>query len=1031
MALEITGLTVGALALIGTFKDCVDVFGMIISARSLTDDAEILNTKLDVEKMLLLQWADRVRLTEPGNYDSRLDDPDLNRTIARVLESIKVLLSDGKTLRDKYGLVEYQEVRHGIILDDRLGATASSTRLEHFIERFHRLSIQATKPRQEHSVATRFKWVVKDKEKFTSLMDELSYFVSRLNALVPVQEQSGMTMTEEDLAKIRSIPQLKIIIKASTGVQPQVAIIAQQMIRSLNQGRVLDRLWFRSIDDRKRNINESHSQTLNWALDPLETTLKWDNLADWLRNGSGLYWLAGKAGSGKSTLMKYLSNHPRTTTLLKEWAGKSELVTLQFFFYALGRLEQKSQEGILRSLLFQFLNKYRHLVEDALPAMWREAIITEDKDRVDDLEIPSISEMQSSLLQLVEIVSVDRKFWILIDGLDEFEGKHATIAAFLARLQRLPNAKVLVSSRPLSVFVSAFDHAPKMYLQDLTNKDIETYINDSILPHPHMAQLSRFEPRKATGVVEALVKKASGVFLWVVLACQSILEGLDDYDTIPELMDRSTEIPPELGDFFLQIIDNIDPHKRDRSARFLRLIFESQARSVFAPMPTLGLAIVDEQGLRADFMGPNITELGFEDRVLRCKTMEGRLRSRCSGLVEIQVDHDLNLAGQDEGITAEDAASLNSRVVFLHRSLYEFLSTPGIWERDALRVDNECGTFEPHAILASLWTQLSGLQGWCHVFGNDHFNNALAHSLYAEMTDCPPRILTTNLSRMQGLVAGGGSYGPLLEIVRCWLPHQPKCRKGYEDLSFGLAIAAELGMVSVVRLALEDPAGLRHMLIPPEPHRVRNCSCCLTCPTRVYERNRHRRGTQYKSRSTVCPLLYHATCRPILFMMDLLKHKAVHDSAVSMEFVRYLLQEGHDPNEQFRIGVRYARKQNMKVKPSRDGDGIITTPWITWLDFIDQPRTSAWNLDIELVYDRAAITMLLVDAGADLGVPGTDIYKLVDHVLSISIWDAGRRSCGTSVEWARGHDLWLKVRDKILSLRAVKAHPRKLSSQMV
>lgn len=45
------------------------------------------------------------------------------------------------------------------------------------------------------------------------------------------------------------------------------------------------------------------------------------------------------------------------------------MVMLQFFFYALGRSEQKSQEGILRSLLFQFLDKHRDRIEHALPAM--------------------------------------------------------------------------------------------------------------------------------------------------------------------------------------------------------------------------------------------------------------------------------------------------------------------------------------------------------------------------------------------------------------------------------------------------------------------------------------------------------------------------------------------------------------------------------------------------------------------------------------------------------------------------------------
>lgn len=65
MALENTGLAIGAAALVGSFYDCIDVYGTIVAARSLTDDAEVLNTKLDVERMMLLQWADRAGLTEP------------------------------------------------------------------------------------------------------------------------------------------------------------------------------------------------------------------------------------------------------------------------------------------------------------------------------------------------------------------------------------------------------------------------------------------------------------------------------------------------------------------------------------------------------------------------------------------------------------------------------------------------------------------------------------------------------------------------------------------------------------------------------------------------------------------------------------------------------------------------------------------------------------------------------------------------------------------------------------------------------
>lgn len=1016
MALEITGLTIGAMALIGTFKDCIDVFGMIVAARSLTDDADVLRTKLDVEKMLLLQWADRIGLAEPQKYDQRLDDLDLKQTVASVLQCIKKLLSDSNALKDRYGLVDYQEVRHDIVLDDKLQISASSTRLQQFMERFNKLSLHTDRPKRENSIATRLTWVVRDKEKFSSLVGELSYFISQLNALVPAQGQSTRTMTEQDLAQIRSIPQLKVILQVSNGFQPQIAVIAQQAIRSLNQGRVLDRLWFRLIDDRKINIRDRHYRTLNWALDPLESTLKWENLAEWLRDRSGLYWLAGKAGSGKSTLMKYLSDHPQTTSLLQEWAGQAELVTLQFFFYALGRSEQKSQEGVLRSLLFQALDKHRDLTEHVLPAMWKEAVITEDKDH--DLTIPSISEMQNSLLQLAGTISADKRFWILIDGLDEFEGKYATFAAFLSQLERLPNVKVLVSSRPLPIFVSAFSHVPKMYLQDLTKWDIGSYIDDTILNHPHMARISQFERRWAKEIAELLIDKASGVFLWVILACQSTLEGLEGYDTGPELMQRIMEFPPELGDFFRQIIAGLDPRKRDQSAKLLRLVFESQTSSNFDSIPTMGLAMADEQGLRADFMGPSITGLSDEEMVLRCQQMEGRLRSRCSGLVEIQADSAIRLA--TSSMTAEGKAVVDSHVVFMHRSLYEFLCTEGMWDWDVLRVDNACGRFEPQAILASLWTQLAGLQQWGDLrFKNMCVVNALVHNLNAAATDCPPSILASNMSRLQGLLAISGLTGQFWEHTNLWLPHQRKCRKGYEDLSFGLALAAELGMVSVVQLALDDRDGLRPMLIPPEAGRLLDCSSFSVCPTRLYQLNRDRNVPKYSSGSTVLSLLYHATCRPFLnFLrqMPLGTFKVSNEIPVSTEVVTYLLEKGCDPNEEFYY----------------DWGAGISTPWIRWLELITPGGEGRYNMKgsittdpdsaLELVHQRAALTMLFLDGGAEVGAHGTYVYHLVNGVLSNHISAAAKRTGTLSVERNRSDNLWFKVQDKILSLRAVGPH---------
>jgi hypothetical protein len=47
----------------------------------------------------------------------------------------------------------------------------------------------------------------------------------------------------------------------------------------------------------------------------------------WLRSKNGVFWVSGKAGSGKSALLKYICDDPRTSISLRYWSGNSDLVT--------------------------------------------------------------------------------------------------------------------------------------------------------------------------------------------------------------------------------------------------------------------------------------------------------------------------------------------------------------------------------------------------------------------------------------------------------------------------------------------------------------------------------------------------------------------------------------------------------------------------------------------------------------------------------------------------------------------------------
>ncbi|KAI4918902.1 hypothetical protein J4E85_009692 [Alternaria conjuncta] len=60
--METAGLAVGTLALIGVFEDCVTLLSQIGAAKCMEKDYTLLKTRLNFQKTLLLQWAERLKL---------------------------------------------------------------------------------------------------------------------------------------------------------------------------------------------------------------------------------------------------------------------------------------------------------------------------------------------------------------------------------------------------------------------------------------------------------------------------------------------------------------------------------------------------------------------------------------------------------------------------------------------------------------------------------------------------------------------------------------------------------------------------------------------------------------------------------------------------------------------------------------------------------------------------------------------------------------------------------------------------------
>jgi hypothetical protein len=155
---------------------------------------------------------------------------------------------------------------------------------------------------------------------------------------------------------------------------------AEIKTRSTIAKKILQEINFAAISERYDDVPVAHQRTCEWVLKSDGSHSRgqhhWSSFTKWLKEQDGIYWINGKAASGKSTLMKHIVTNFRTMPLLKEWASKTGIGTeifhsATFFFWASGSALQRSQSGLLRSILYQLMRiDPMNLVPIVFPQEW-------------------------------------------------------------------------------------------------------------------------------------------------------------------------------------------------------------------------------------------------------------------------------------------------------------------------------------------------------------------------------------------------------------------------------------------------------------------------------------------------------------------------------------------------------------------------------------------------------------------------------------------------------------------------------------
>lgn len=445
---------------------------------------------------------------------------------------------------------------------------------------------------------------------------------------------------------------------------------------------VLESLSFPEMPIRYSEIPETYEDTYAWIFDMKQTPF-----ATWLENTDGIFWINGKAGSGKSTLMKFLSDHDRTAKALQTWSGNDRLILASHFFWITGTPMQKSQQGLLQSLLFHIFRQYPELVQAACPDRWGA-----DELRSQYPRPWSRRELRQAVHATLTQHQLPARFCFFIDGLDEYvDDQYSLVHDEIDEWSRIPGVKICISSRPWNVFESAFGVTKdrSLVLQDFNKTDMDMFVKGKLEQDQRFLRLIARDGSAQSFALEVR-DRAQGVFLWVHLIVGSLLRGLTEEDDVKMLQQRLDALPNTLEEYFEHMIENVEDVYRVHTARSLLLAHEATE-----PLPALAYWY-----LRTDTEDPNYAFDAKIEPMSRIDLNEKRqdvrkwINSWCKDLMEVVKYPTSN--------TWEPLR--HYRVDFLHRTVKDFLGTSEMQEFLYKRAGLG---FSPRSTLCRLFLALS------------------------------------------------------------------------------------------------------------------------------------------------------------------------------------------------------------------------------------------------------------------------------------------------------------------------------------
>ncbi|KAK8133613.1 hypothetical protein PG984_005625 [Apiospora sp. TS-2023a] len=653
---RIIGISVSAYSLEGSPQDCLGVLALRAENEALQTGggwAGCANqrTRSSPRNAVVKHWRDPPPISVSHDERQLVESANKCQTICQVI------------------IREIDKLEKGIVKKSKLATATLAMRVLGKKLTGNWKMDDLEKQLQEAKDLVQLSLVDRTYSRVRTMYTDLSVLPRDLRSFVEKWEEGNRELS--DLVSLEGIAIKEHVTAAVNQVQAAQEARLLEHNQAERRQKLLRSLKYNGMNERRNDHHMHHPSTLQTIWDDDLDTELWQPFRDWLTSEDQVFWVSGRPGSGKTTLMKFLVSQPQTLDRLRAW--NRNVMIVSHFIWLLGpEPMQRNLKGIFCSVLYQVLNAEAAIADYVLGAL--DAAVL--KENPTDWSLEELKEVWSVMMKKSSI-----PVCLFLDGLDEVDPKDGTdtlLDIIAANFQPFLRVKLCMASRPEPIIRSRLEQAkyPSLALHDVNRPDITRYVESTL----------KYNGENKRYLQMLLVDKSNGVFLWTHLVLRNINRELELSQDLDEAQRYINTMPVGLEDLYESMWERMSRDERQvhskKIALYFRLLITATKQATFlAPIPAtlsvleLTMAVVAPLRLKI-LKSSNPTEW-IDQASIECDQIRSDLINRCAGFVDVITfshESEVNWFELDFHRKILLFGKRKTSVAFVHRSAIDFLA---------------------------------------------------------------------------------------------------------------------------------------------------------------------------------------------------------------------------------------------------------------------------------------------------------------------------------------------------------------------